>query len=141
MLPSNIVCKKRSMLPALLAICCALAVCMFALAGNALAGGTPAKDQCGYPDNSNSPRSGVLFSESEVLRAFSPASGGVSRVGSGLKIRMWYTDEHALTLGVSKVIVQSSAGATVSTTPYTIETPPTTSSGGAASNAAGIHVG
>jgi hypothetical protein len=45
----------------------------------------------GYPDNSNLPKSGVAFNESEVLRGFAITPG---------KINAIYSDEHALTLGV-----------------------------------------
>src|SRR5260221_10513529 len=142
MTSTSIVSRLRNLMPLFMAFCCVFVVCSLVSSSTAVAGSsTPTKDQCGYPDNSNSPRSGVLFSESGVLRACSPVSGGTTRIGLGLQIRMWYNDEHGLTLGVNKVIVQSSGGATLSTTPYTIETPPTTSAGGSASNAAGINVG
>ena len=57
----------------------------------------------GYPDDSSPPRSQVLFNESEVLRYFDP---GADNCAAGQDtIKLWYSDEHALTLGVSKVIV------------------------------------
>jgi hypothetical protein len=44
----------------------------------------------GYPDNSNMPKSGRLFNESEVLAAAQSVGG---------EVRAWYTDEHAMLLG------------------------------------------
>src|SRR6266849_5550708 len=137
MTPTNTHWRLRNMLPTMLAVCCVVLFCTLGLTSQLLS----QIDQCGYPNSINPPRSGVLFNESTVLRSFSPASGGTTRVGLGLKIRMWYSDEHALTLGVRQVIVKNSAGTTISTTPYTIETHPTTSAGGSASNSAGINVG
>ncbi len=49
----------------------------------------------GYPFNSSNPRTSVVFNESEVLRAFAP-----SLAGPGDTIKVWYNDEHALTLGI-----------------------------------------
>jgi hypothetical protein len=49
----------------------------------------------GYPDSSHNPRSSAVFNESEVLRGFSTnGSGGAATISA------WYSDEHALTLGV-----------------------------------------
>ena len=36
-----------------------------------------------------------------MLRGFEPVNGGTARVGQTLKV--WYNDEHALTLGVRQV--------------------------------------
>src|SRR5258706_5595672 len=106
MITCNSLCRMRNFIPLFMAFCCVFVVCSLVSSSTAVAGSsTPTKDQCGYADNSNSPRSGVLFNESEVLRAFSPVSGGITRIGLGLQVRMWYNDEHALTLGVNKVIV------------------------------------
>jgi hypothetical protein len=63
----------------------------------------------GYPDNSTA-RSSIAFNESEVLSAFGRGDG---------QIRAWYTDEHALTLGVRQLFVDNKTGADV-TTNYTI---------------------
>src|SRR6266511_397579 len=49
----------------------------------------------GYPDSSHNPRSSVTFNESTVLRKFS-----VNGAGAAATISVWYSDEHALTLGV-----------------------------------------
>src|SRR5207253_2986259 len=73
-----------------------------------------------YPDHSNDPRSSVLFNESEVLRRSDP--GDASCVTSGGKIKLWYNDEHALTLGVRRVIVKRLTG--TSTTDYPIAASP-----------------
>jgi hypothetical protein len=47
----------------------------------------------GYPDSSHNPRSSAVFNESSTLAAFSTNA-------SATTIQAWYTDEHALTLGV-----------------------------------------
>ncbi len=79
---------------------------------------------CGYPDNSNLPRSAVIFNESEVLRAFSPVAGGNSSLCGAQSIKMWYNDEHAMTLGVRSVSIKTATGTT--TTNYPITATPTT---------------
>jgi hypothetical protein len=47
----------------------------------------------GYPDSTHNPRSSAVFNESSVLRAFSANA-------SATTVSAWYSDEHALTLGV-----------------------------------------
>jgi Flp pilus assembly protein TadG len=54
----------------------------------------------GYPYASANPRTSVDFNESDVLRAYT-----TNYVGSGQAIKLWYNDEHALTLGIRQVIV------------------------------------
>lgn len=82
----------------------------------------PASSGCascklGYPDNSNLPRSAVEFSESDVLVAFDP---GPSICGAAPEyIKVYYTDEHALTLGVRRVIVKTNSGTTTTDYPIT----------------------
>ena len=71
---------------------------------------------CSYPFKSTDPRTYVAFNESTVLRAFSPK--GSVRAEPGLTIKLWYNDEHALTLGVRRVIVQTKTGTT--TTDYPV---------------------
>jgi len=71
-------------------------------------GSTP--DTCGYPSGSAPALSSVVFSESDTLRAFEL---------SGTTIRAWYTDEHAMTLGVRRVNVKSAAGTTTTDYPFT----------------------
>ena len=61
-----------------------------------------------YPSGSPPTLSSVIFNESEVLRAFGASPDG--------KIVAWYNDEHALTLGVRRVIVIG--GANPGTTDY-----------------------
>ena len=70
-----------------------------------------------YPDNSNLPRSAVIFNESEVLRASDPGTTSCGTTGS--EIKLWYNDEHALTLGVSRVVVKTSSGTTTTDYPVT----------------------
>src|SRR2546427_2486695 len=70
----------------------------------------------GYPFKSSDPRTDVDFNESEVLRAFSPQQ--TVNATPGLTIKVWYNDEHALTLGVRRVVVQTKTGTT--TTDYPV---------------------
>jgi hypothetical protein len=67
---------------------------------------------CGYPAAAGSPLAMVDFNESEVLRAIEPAGG----VPSGI-VRMFYNDEHALTLGVRSVVVKTATGTTTTDFP------------------------
>jgi hypothetical protein len=64
-----------------------------------------------YPDNSNLPRSGAVFNENEVLVATEPGSSTCGELPD--YIRLWYSDEHALTLGVRQVIVKEKTGTTI----------------------------
>ena len=75
-----------------------------------------------YPDNSNLPRSSVIFSESEVLRSSDPGTTACGTTGG--EIKLWYNDEHALTLGVSTVFVKTSSG--TSTTYFNVTPSPST---------------
>jgi hypothetical protein len=45
----------------------------------------------------------VAFNESEVLRAFDPAAGCITSF-TGATVKLWYNDEHVLTLGVHDVV-------------------------------------
>jgi hypothetical protein len=65
----------------------------------------PVITDCGYPYDSSNPLTSVDFNESEVLRAIDP-SGGAPLAS----IRLFYNDEHALTLGVKHVDVITSSG-------------------------------
>jgi hypothetical protein len=82
----------------------------------------PCACQVSYPDSTNPPRSLVVFNESEVLRAAEP--GPTNCASAGAAIKLWYNDEHALTLGVRRVIVKTSTGTT--TTDYPISPGPST---------------
>ena len=73
----------------------------------------------GYPDNSNLPRSQVVFNESQVLAA---SQLDTSAGASNAVIKLWYTDEHALLLGIRRVVVKSSTG--ITTTDYPITATP-----------------
>ena len=68
----------------------------------------------GYPYASTNPLTSVVFNESEVLAAFNTNVTGVTDT-----IRAWYNDEHALTLGIRRVIVKSSSGSTTNNYPIT----------------------
>jgi putative Flp pilus-assembly TadE/G-like protein len=71
----------------------------------------------GYPFSSSNSRTSVDFNESEVLRAFAP-----QMAGPGDTIKVWYNDEHALTLGVRQLAVVSGTKKkpTTTTTNYPI---------------------
>lgn len=66
-------------------------------------------DTCGYPVLSSSafPRGATTFSESEVLRGFSPATGAAL---IGDQVVAYYSDEHALTLGGAGADLSTSKG-------------------------------
>jgi hypothetical protein len=67
---------------------------------------------CGYP-SAGGPLSMVTFSEDEVLRAIQPEGAAPNGI-----VRMFYSDEHALTLGVRSVAVKAATGTT--TTDYPV---------------------
>ena len=63
-----------------------------------------------YPFTSSNPLTSVAFNESSVLKAANlDLANGVFEV--------WYSDEHALALGVGQVIVKTSSGATTTNYP------------------------
>ena len=62
---------------------------------------------CGYPYSSSNALTSVTFNEDEVLRAISPSGSASAGV-----VRLFYNDEHALTLGVRSVVVKSASGST-----------------------------
>jgi hypothetical protein len=62
---------------------------------------------CGYPSTSSNVLTSVTFNESDVLRAIAPSGSASSGV-----VRLFYNDEHALTLGVRSVTVTTAAGTT-----------------------------
>jgi hypothetical protein len=66
---------------------------------------------CGYPYTSSNPLTSVAFTEGEVLRAIEPAGTWPNGI-----VRLFYNDEHALTLGVRSVALKTSSGTT--TTDY-----------------------
>jgi hypothetical protein len=63
---------------------------------------------------SANPRTSIVFNENEVLRGFS-----MSIVGQSDTIKVWYNDEHALLLGIRKVIVKTASGSTTNDYPVT----------------------
>jgi hypothetical protein len=67
---------------------------------------------CGYPYTSSNPLTSVVFNEDEVLRAIQPSGGAPSGI-----VRLFYNDEHALTLGVRQVVVTSASGTTMTDYP------------------------
>jgi hypothetical protein len=67
---------------------------------------------CGYPTTGGL-LAAVTFSEDEVLRAIQPEGAAPSGT-----VRLFYNDEHALTLGVRSVVVKTAAGST--TTDYPV---------------------
>jgi hypothetical protein len=62
----------------------------------------PVITDCGYPYASSNPLTSIVFNENEVLRAIVPSGG--APVAS---VQLFYNDEHALTLGVREVVVDS----------------------------------
>jgi hypothetical protein len=68
---------------------------------------------CGYPYASSDALTSVTFNESDVLRAIQPSGSASAGV-----VKLFYNDEHALTLGVRSVVVKTAAGST--TTDYTV---------------------
>lgn len=72
----------------------------------------PVITDCGYPYTSSNPLTSVIFNESTVLKAIDPSGGAIATV------RVFYNDEHALTLGVRRVVVIDSTGTT--TTDYPV---------------------
>ena len=85
-------------------------------AANAAVGTPSACPTCtvGYPYASTNPLTSISFNESEVLRAFNTNVTGITDT-----IRAWYNDEHALTLGIRRVIVKSRNGSTTTEYPIT----------------------
>ncbi len=89
----------------------------------------PNADSCGFTYTSGNPRTSIVFNESEVLRAFDPPPGGTATAGQTIKV--WYNDEHALTLGVRQVNVKNPGGS-IQTTNYAVT--PLSTNPGSASN-------
>jgi len=70
---------------------------------------------CGYPYASATPLTSIAFNEADVLRAIQP--GGTWPNGV---VRLFYNDEHALTLGVRSVAVKTSGGTTTTDYPMSV---------------------
>jgi hypothetical protein len=88
----------------------------------------------GYPSGTPPAPSSVVFNESAVLRKSAAVPGGGSVAGPNDKIALWYNDEHAMTLGVRRVVVKTSTGTT--TTDYVV-TPLSTNPGSATNPSVG----
>src|ERR1051326_5255831 len=69
----------------------------------------------GYPYTSSNPRTSVAFNESTVLKGFS-----TNLVGLTDTVKVWYNDEHALVLGVRRVIVNTASGSTTNDYPLSV---------------------
>jgi hypothetical protein len=69
---------------------------------------------CGYPTTTGSSLSKVTFSENEVLAAIQPQGAAPQGI-----VRLFYNDEHALTLGVRQVAIKTSSGTTTTDYPVT----------------------
>jgi hypothetical protein len=81
--------------------------------------------QLDYPYSSSEPRTNVVFTENEVLEAFSPNQGCIVAVDQTIKV--WASDETAMLLGVHHVIVKDQFGSTTydfSTSPGFSSFPP-----------------
>ena len=72
---------------------------------------------CGYPYSSSNVLTSVTFNEDGVLRAIAPSGSSSSGV-----VRLFYNDEHALTLGVRNVAVKTASGTT--STDYSVSALP-----------------
>jgi hypothetical protein len=68
----------------------------------------------GYPYTSSNPLTSTVFSEPGVLRAFQPDFAGPNPPND--TIRLFYNDEHALTLGIRQISVKTKTGTTTPTT-------------------------
>ncbi len=62
---------------------------------------------CGYPYSSSNVLTSITFNEDGVLRAIAPSGSASSGV-----VRLFYNDEHALTLGVRSVVAKTASGST-----------------------------
>jgi hypothetical protein len=69
---------------------------------------------CGYPMTTSNPLTATVFSENEVFRAIRPAGAWPNGV-----VQMFYSDEHAMTLGVRRVVVKDASGTTMMDYPVT----------------------
>jgi len=69
---------------------------------------------CGYPTTTANRLTSTTFNENDVLRAIRPAGSWPNGI-----VQMFYNDEHALTLGVHRVVVKSSSGTTMTDYPVT----------------------
>jgi hypothetical protein len=83
-------------------------MCIPGVAGTAIT-------DCGYPYSSSTPLTSVVFNEVEVLRAIEPAGGIPTAI-----VRLFYNDEHALTLGVRSVAVKDASGTTTTNYPVSM---------------------
>jgi hypothetical protein len=83
----------------------AITTCTPGLVGSAIV-------DCGYPYKSSNPLTSVVFSEDEVLRAIEPSGGAPLAI-----VRVFYNDEHALTLGVHQVVATAAGGPTMTDYP------------------------
>jgi hypothetical protein len=72
----------------------------------------------GYPTGVKPALSSVIFDENEILRKFAP-----DFAGPGDTIKVWYNDEHPITLGVRQVNVITTVGKVkvTTTTNYTVD--------------------
>jgi len=84
----------------------------------------PIITNCGYPFASNNPLTNIVFNESEVLAAIAP-SGGYPFAS----IQLFYTDEHAMTLGVRQTVINGVTTdyevSPLTSSPQVIESPKT----------------
>jgi hypothetical protein len=86
-------------------------------AGGMVAGCTPGVTglhitDCGYPMMGGTTLASVVFNESTVLEGVVPSGGAPLAT-----IRVFYNDEHAMTLGVRQVVVRANGGMTMTDFP------------------------
>lgn len=83
-----------------------------------------------YPFASDNPLTSIVFNENEVLRGFTVTVAPDGGATIPARINCFYSDEHALTLGIRQVNVKTIDGITSTTYPVT----PLTSNPGSAVN-------
>jgi len=80
--------------------------------------------ECGYPYASSNPLTNILFNESSVLAAIVP-SGGYPFAS----IQLFYTDEHAMTLGIHETVINGTSTnyevSPLTSNPGTVDAPKT----------------
>ncbi len=100
--------------------------CSINVACTALGSCTPS-----YPFSSANPLTNIAFNESEVLRAYQVQ---VDSPCSPKYVKLFYNDEHAMTLGIRQVNVVTKSGKATITTPTNYTVTPLGSNPGSATN-------
>jgi hypothetical protein len=80
-----------------------------------------------YPYASDNIRTSAIFNESDILVAYDPGTSTCGSIPQDIKV--WYTDEHPLCLGVRQVIVKSKGKTDITDYPNIIPATSAASSG------------